>query len=245
MEEFKKKDAENLIDKKIQDAKLDRYEEQVNISKDQLNFFFKIGGSLIAVFGLFIPILISFINTEKVNDAISSMEQRVERLLNQQLRKPSIIGIFNGHEIKDNFSLNYYFKIDKEKRVLADEKGHVLKILNNGDAPAKELRIFFYLKSDSLINPKYQYKDKKWIKWRYSDEEDYSYSSIYTGGDNQAIVIILDASEYIPIEIDHNIFNWENRNIHEFDALIKVHYGAPSPYLIPFKIKFIEDKDNL
>ena len=53
-------EIEELIDKKILNAKLDRYEEHLVISKNQMNFFFKVGGALLAVFGLILPILIFF-----------------------------------------------------------------------------------------------------------------------------------------------------------------------------------------
>ena len=194
---------EKLIDKKIQDAKLERYEEQLVISKNQMNFFFKIGGGLLAVFGLFIPILISFINTEKVNDAIDSMENRVERLVNLQLRKPEITGVFNDQGIINDLEINYEFNIVSNKREIKGTNKHFLKILNKGDAPANNLRILLYLKSDTLINSKYKHKIHGWKKWHYSDEEDFNKSYIYTEGANQAIVLIVDASEYIPIEFNY------------------------------------------
>lgn len=235
--------VEKLIDKKIQDAKLERYEEQLVISKNQMNFFFKIGGGLLAVFGLFIPILISFINTEKVDDAIDSMEKRVERLINLKLRSPDIIGVFNNQEVKDDLVIKYDFKIVKNKREISGTEKQFLKILNRGDAPAEKLRILLYLKSDTLVNSKYKHKIHGWKKWQYSDEEGFNSAYIYTEGGNEAIVLIIDASEYIPIEFDYSFFNWNNRKINEIDAILKVHFGQPSPYRIPLKIQFNDTLD--
>lgn len=236
--DLSKTDIQNMIDNSIKDAKLERYEEQINISKNQMNFFFKVGGSLLAVFGLVLPILISILNTERVNDAINTMEKSVERLINTQLRKPNIIGVKDGIEINESTNLQFDFKIINNNRSITGDPKIKINILNNGDAPARELRILLYIESDSLINKNYKYKPIGWKSWPYSDENNYPSAYIYSVGEGEAIVIILDASENIPVDFDYRFFNWQNRKIKEINAILKVYYGQPLPYRIPVKIKF-------
>lgn len=238
----KNNSIENLIDQKIKDAKLDRYEEQLIISKNQLNFFFKIGGALLAIFGIIIPVYMSFSNTEKVNTAIELMEKRVETILDLKLRIPKIIAMFEGKEFNPNSELTFTYILEKDKndnlkRKFTGTEEFKIEILNHGTGPAKELRIHLYLQSDSLINYKYPTGDIGWKKWHYSNEPEYPHSLSYQI-DRSAIVFILDVTETIPVKINYHNFLAYNLNINNINAILKVYFGEPEPLSIPFKITF-------
>ena len=238
----KNNSIEHLMDQKIKDAKLDRYEEQLIISKNQLNFIFKIGGALLALFGIIFPLYLSFSNTERVNTAIELMEKRVETILDLKLRIPKISAVFEGREFKQNSELSFIYRLEKDKngnlkRKISGIEEFKIEILNHGTGPAKELRILLYLQSDSLINYKYPTGDIGWKKWHYSNEPDYPYSLSYQI-DRSAIVFILDVTETIPVKINYHNFLVDNLNINNINAILKVYFGEPEPLSVPFKIVF-------
>lgn len=236
-------DIEKMIDQKIMKARLDRYEEQLIISKNQLSFFFKIGGALLAVVGLIIPILVTLLNTERVNTAIDLMEQRVERLLDIQVRKPNLKAIFNDKEMKENSDMVFKFqtvkneKTNKIERQFLGEDTYSIEILNIGDGPAKAIRILLFLKSDSLVNWKYPTGEIGWKKWYYSNEPNYPISLSYVI-DEKAIVFPLDVTERIPVNISYKNFAYDNLTIERISAILKVFYEEPEPLSISFNIVF-------
>lgn len=236
-------EVEQLIDQKIMQARIDRYEEQLIISKNQLNFFFKIGGALLAVVGLIFPILVTLINTERVNTAIELMEKRVERLLDVQLRKPQLKAILDGREFVHNSEIVFEFrnvydqKTGKVRKEFLGKENYQIEIVNVGNGPAKDLRILLFLQSDSLVNWKYPTGEIGWKKWYYSNEPDYPTSLSYVI-DKEAIVFLLDATEHIPVNIHYQNFSYTKLDGENISLMLKVFFGEPKPLSIPFKVVF-------
>lgn len=65
------KELENLIDKKVAEAKLD-------VAEKRLNYVLIIGGGLVGLFGILFPLLTASANTDKIDSAISRMDSRLE-----------------------------------------------------------------------------------------------------------------------------------------------------------------------
>ena len=78
-----KKEIEELIDKRILEAKL-------AVTESRLNHVLVIAGALLAVFGIFVPIWLTNTSTDKTDKAIERMEQRFKELAGEALKKPTL-----------------------------------------------------------------------------------------------------------------------------------------------------------
>ncbi len=240
--DFAKSEIEELINKKILEAKLERYEEQSIVSKNQLDFFFKIGFALLAIFGLILPLSFQIYNLTRVDNAIERMENEVEEALATINRRPELEVEFNERKFNAGAELVFYHQLDSNNNIInIQPEKHTLNLQNVGDAQT-DLRIHLYLPSDTIINKKYKSRGTGWEKWPYSHEENFSYAMVYEIFD--AMVPTIDATERIRINIEGKMFRY-NTKIDEIPAVLTIFYGQPKPLRIPFKIIFkVQETSN-
>lgn len=78
-----KSQFEIVVDKKISDAKF-------VISEIKLQFVLKIAGAALAIFGIFVPLLVTVLSSYQVDKSIDRMRDQFKELAGNQLRKPEI-----------------------------------------------------------------------------------------------------------------------------------------------------------
>jgi len=263
---MEEKEINELIDKKVAEAKLE-------VAEKRLNYFIIIAGAFLSIFGVLIPLLLSNSSNNRMDTAIEEMKTEINRTterVDQQMRnakedfRSSIFDTKNEYSnikleqqalIKDtrqqvNSSLseyeNKFNQLTKEAlrkprlvclyggknitgQTLKFDKRNdnvLLKIKNEGDAPAKKIKIILYLKSEFNIQPVYGFDRSP-----HSDDAEFDESYEYTQYSST-----LDPEESVMLSL--SIFG-EKVNTTS-SAMLKIYYEQPEPlkYLFNIKVDF-------
>lgn len=220
-----KSDVENLIERKIAEAKL-------GIAESRLRFALWFGGAAIAVFGVFIPIFQVYTSSRevaaaiekteqrahessaKVDHAIEKMRQEFQRLAGESLKKPDIIIQHNGYPMDG-------------QEIIMDSHGYFdiqsLTLVNKGDKTCETVSVRIYLEFyawseygewQSLASPNPDYKCLLWI------------SPTAKISPSERWVI---PNSYFRVEKSQDIKD-------SVAAMIEVFYGVEQPAVAHFKI---------
>lgn len=82
-----KEEVEIIVSDRISHARLELAEKRLNFL---LWFGGTVGGAVLVIFGIILPIWLTGSSTQRIDNAIESMERRFEELVGKQLRKPLI-----------------------------------------------------------------------------------------------------------------------------------------------------------
>lgn len=210
MNDQEKQEIENML---LQ-AKLD-------VAETRLKMFFTLAGALLGVFGILIPLVLTINSSNQINNAIdrvdraiTKMEQSFKELAGTQLRKPDIECYIEGKPL-NNVTLS--FQQDESK---------VLELKNVGDKPASEIKLHLYISDEKGID-----NYGIFYSWQYSyfnDEPEYS--KLFT----LSAASYLEAKESSPVEMGVRTLKGEKWAT---GALLKIYYGQPEPKLVPFRIQ--------
>lgn len=118
---------ELLIDKKISEAKL-------YVAEKRINFLLTIGTAILTIFGIILPMFLTFQSARKVDEAIQNMEQKFNESAGKQMRKPRIECYLDGKDLVSGF---LFFDPKKTERVI--------EIKNVGDGTADFIKMRFYV----------------------------------------------------------------------------------------------------
>jgi hypothetical protein len=203
MDEKDKTEVENMI----LEAKLD-------ISESRFKLILYLAGGFLALFGVMLPLFLSWDSSGRVDKAIEKMENSFKELAGTQLRKPDIECYFKGEKLNNRtLSFDYYKDLDIEVR-------------NTGNAITKDLQFYFYI-SDVPEND--IYLSGGW--WdeigKLSDEPTFPNSYKYAG------VLYLNPKETFKIPFT---FTTSDNKGSKASVLLKIYYGQPEPKKIPFNI---------
>src|SRR6185436_26935 len=124
---MEKQEVEDLIEKRITETKL-------VVTEIRLQSFTKIGGGLLALFGIIIPMWVTNRSADKVDTAVADMQRQFKELSGVQLRKPSLECLLDGKSLEGSV-LNFS----------TDHRTFNIELRNSGDAPAGNIRVRLYV----------------------------------------------------------------------------------------------------
>lgn len=209
---MEKQDIEDLIEKKILEAKLIQAEANELLAEKRLHFALWFGGAVLALFGVIVPLWPTNSATEKVDKTIQEMEKRFSDMAGNQSRRPEIDCLFDGKNL-ENQVLTFF---------VVDDPTQILEIRNIGTATAQNVKIRFYVDSEKIINV------NGWESVNPSTEKSYlkEFLSSYVSPP-------LDPKEVWNLGI--SIYSQGEELV--APALLKIFYGEPEPKSIPLTIK--------
>lgn len=181
-------DLQKQIDLKTSEAKLE-------VSEKRLNFALKLGTALIAIFGVFLPILIVVL-------AKLDIEKRFEQLAGTQPREPDVECFFNGDIFRGGTLTSVQYEMQE------------FLIKNVGDGPAENVVIRLYLDVDEHIPVRGI--SGPWDDWNISDETDFTQVSVRYLFFALGSRLIPQDSQTFGIQIDEEI---------RAKAMLKILYG--------------------
>lgn len=94
MSENDRKAVEEIIDKKILDAKL-------TVTESRLNHLIILAAGLLTIFGILVPFWTTYTSSEKTDKAIDRMEQRFKELAGEALKKPALELLHKGEPLEN------------------------------------------------------------------------------------------------------------------------------------------------
>ena len=202
---MEKKEIEELVEKKILEAKLVVSEKRVQFV---LWILGAIGGLLLAVFGVIVPMWQTSTSTKKVDTAIQEMRERFKELAGIQLRKPDLECFVDGKNL--------------ENAVLAivEGKESLFMLKNTGDAPTSNIQIRLYMAADQRVTLGHT----KYF-WHPVNSDDIGFSKAF-----RLDHVWLDAGEPFSFDI---ILYVESEEI-QVPAMFRFYYGQPKPKEIRF-----------
>ncbi|MBN1329943.1 MAG: hypothetical protein JXA54_10765 [Candidatus Heimdallarchaeota archaeon] len=212
---MEKHDFEELIDQKILQAKL-------SIAEKRIQFLLWLGGAILALFGVIIPIWQTNTSIEKVDKAISEMQTNFEKLAGAQSRKPVLICLFNDKNISN------------QEIVIEPNSNISMLIKNIGNGAAQHISIRFYYSSfdttvlpnsaiKSIINPTYfDYLEK-------SDDPTFPYAyGLWE------LPTFLNPQESLPIFFYFNNIDADVEYLIRIKAKLVIYHNEPEPTTINF-----------
>jgi hypothetical protein len=125
------------VDKKIAEAKLD-------VTEKRLSYTLWIAGAALALFGVMLPLLISFQSSNKVESAIDKMQSRLETFLDKADSKSLTQNQDNKNNIKESLEQNQSEVRNAVSQMKADYKELV------GNQLRKPVLVCKYNNSDTL-----------------------------------------------------------------------------------------------
>jgi hypothetical protein len=212
------KDIELLIDKKIAEAKL-------IIAEKRLNYLMAFSAALLTIFGIVIPFFFTQTSTNRVNQAIASMDSKFNELAGKQLRKPKIVCYIDGDRLEN--SLIHFDSANLHKTVL---------IKNEGDGTADYIKMRLYINSvdDKLIGDLFF---SRFLKLDTSDKPAFSTMLIYRSED----INLFPAQDSIPIKFSMYHAQSKKSDV-QVAAILMIYYGEPIPIEVPFTFEIMEKK---
>jgi len=243
-------EVENLIDKKLKEKFRRRsiIEAELQITEKRLQTVL----ALFVVFGILLPIYITYTAKSDVNEAIKNMKEEFSRLAATQLRKPIIDCTVNGRSLRGSlvtlvngaFSFQYF------------------ELKNIGDAPANNIRVRLlfganekisrsqqasvWITRDDLIKDEPAFPNVLYYKYFESPSPRIKLQpgAFGAGGGGTEpygeILEKLDPTESIRIFVHdlHNYFLELQSAKGDFyvPAILKVYYGQPEPTTIHFTL---------
>ena len=146
---MKQSDIEQLIDKKIAEAKLE-------VSEKRLRFLITLGGAGLIIFGIILPIFLTINST-------SRLESQFKELAGTQLRRPMVECFSNGANLND---LTFDIPIYTEK--------HFIEVKNTGDAIANGVRLLLFIDYHMEVEP--ISNGTGWRRLSFVEEPNYKYA---------------------------------------------------------------------
>jgi hypothetical protein len=206
----------SLVDRKIEDAKL-------VILEKRFNYLLTIGGALLVIFGILLPLFLVFQNNERVDDAIGRMDNNFKELAGKQMRKPSFACFVDGKHLENStltFTQNEYQK--------------VIEVKNIGDGTADYFDYNVYVKKPKviLLNTPFLIGDLDTTE--FNDET--SFDSKMTARIQMGTKIPAGDTVYIKLRPD---FSQNKKGDEQVQTLLKIFYGEPEPKRIPFDMRLI------
>lgn len=203
---------EDLIDKKILEAKL-------LVTEKRLQYFLVLGAALFAIFGLILPMYLTFQSTEKVDRAIEKFEQRFEELTGNQVLKPEIDCFVNGKALTNSTLLFNKQNINRSIQVRNE---------GNGVATFVRLRLYIDCRDIDLVR---DFGSSNWSYADFNDKPGYKYMLEFDQTHDH-----IAPKDSFSFEFWINSSQNRTENI-ESPALLVVFYGAPEPKEFPFTFK--------
>ncbi len=204
-----KKEIVKLVENKIRDENLKMWDTR-------FRFFMTLGGALIVILGIIIPLWRTDTsrkeNREATQEAIQEMEDKFARLAGTQLREPDVICIYNGDVFRGGTLTFVQYEMQE------------FLIKNVGDGPAENVVIRLYVDTDEYIPVRGI--SGKWDEENISDESDFGQvfvSYLFFGLGSR---LIPQDSQTFGIQIDKEI---------RAKAMLKILFGH-EPRRIPFTL---------
>ena len=205
--ELNKKRVEEIIDKKILEAK-------ILITEKRLNYFLVIAGGLFIIFGLIIPLYLAAQSTYKVDNAIEKMENSFKDLAGKQLRNPDLDCYVEGKRLENSTLI-----IDNNRSI----DTYRFEIRNIGDGVAREVLYRLYLKG------KNEWKSFSGNFHLIEINDEPGFSQVFEW-DNFFLFIPPQGSKIFDIPIRSKNLKDEEK----VEAMLKIFYGEPEPVKIKF-----------
>ncbi len=251
------KEINNLVEKKILEAKLD-------ISDKRFNYLVILAGGLLAIFGLIFPIWQANTSTEKVDKAIEEMRTELKLSSEKNEKEISRSSIEAKEQLREMISLQSDYlnmssdQIEKEIQsfesrfkelagtqlrkpiLICQQNGRTignsqLTFNNNNTVHTFELKNIGEATAKNIFAKIYLSTDKDIQLWGnferqyYSDEP--TYNKVYV---LNSLFDSIDPKDSKPFDI--NISN-ETKGSIVVPALLKIYYEQPEPIVYNFTIK--------
>jgi len=153
-------------------------------------------------------------STDKVDKAISDMQNQFKELAGVQLRKPILECLLAGRSLEGS--------VIQFPPTMSIQ----LELRNSGDAPARNIRIRVYLFYDQQLE--LNSDEIQWQQLNFSDEP--TYNKVY---ETYQPFVSLDSKESRPLVVTLNGQSLQGKN---FPALLKIYYEQPEPKKYTFTI---------
>ncbi len=250
---MEKKEIEELVKSKITEAKLE-------IAEKRLNYFMIIAGSMLTLFGIFMPLFFTmgsstetknemkelkrdfltendkfeqrvneqyknlsesqnkiFVSVnDKIDKTLKETKEESKRIIDERSRSPRINCLYNGKDI-NGATIKYKF-IEGEGLTIPFE------LYNTGNAVAKNVRVFLYIKDGSDVRPQSEWKDRS-----VSEVEDYK-ASFESGWE----LTLIEAKTKIAFPLS---FYKEKSSSKTSTLIFKIFCGLLEPFEIKFNLE--------
>lgn len=206
------KDIEQLIDKKIADAKLE-------VAEKQITLVLKLGAALLVILGIALPLVLGFRSADRVDKAIDKMERKFDLLAGKQLREPEMTCYIDGKPL-----MNAVVSFDPKNYK------RLIELKNVGGRTADFITLRLYLNNDdpNLID---DMRGRQWWPLDINDKPEFKVTLKY----DETINFLLPQDS---VTLEFAMYHVRERvqNIRT-TALLKVIYGEPTPLEAPFIIE--------
>lgn len=213
-----KEEVEIIVSDRISHARLELAEKRLNFL---LWFGGTVGGAVLVIFGIILPIWLTGSSTQRIDNAIESMERRFEELVGKQLRRPLIECSYQNKSLEGQ-------SVD----CIVGESNSIFPIIvrNVGDGSTNLLYCRLYLASDEL--PSNNFSISWWHLLPDCDESpEYTLAYDYVDNGN----FLLHPQMPFPLRPGQ----WKGfKKGSSAKALLKVYYGEPEPRRVKFSINF-------
>lgn len=211
-----KEDVELLVDKKIAEAKL-------LIAEKRLSFVLTVAAAILTLFGIILPLLLTFHSETKVDTAINKMEQGFKELAGKQLRKPKIQCYIGGAILA-----NSVITLD------ANKTSAIIEIKNIGDGTADFAKVRLYLDTEdgdvrNIVGGNW------WIIPASNDKPEFKRTLEYINNSRIMLLPVQD-STYVDMRLQAMPDSSDKFKNVKVNALLRVYYGEPIPMDIPFTV---------
>jgi len=204
---MEKKEIEELIEKKVLEAKL-------QASETRLQLVLWLGAILITLLGVVVPIWQTNTSTEKVDKAIEAMENRFKELAGTQLQRPELECYINSN------------KLEGSVLSFTPDQSRILELRNLGDGPARNIKIRLYINDKQKLDDYGIQYD--WQFLELNDEPEFSKAFEF-----RQSIDYLDPKNSIPLQFGIQTLKGEPL---QTSALLKIYYGQPEPKKVLFSV---------
>lgn len=211
-----REEVERIVSDRISHARLE-------LAEKRLNFFLwfggTVGGAVLVIFGIILPIWLTGSSTQRIDNAIESTERRFEELVGKQLRRPLIECSYQNKSLEGQL-------VDCS---VGESPGISPIIVRNvGDGSTNLLYCRLYLASDALSS---NFSISWWHPLQHCDEPEYTLAYDYVDNGRS----LLHPKMTFPFRTGQ----WSGfQKGSSAQALLKVYYGEPEPRIVKFSINF-------